>query len=233
VVIDDIAHLERYYADIVLNQNINSHNLHYRCEPYTRLLLGTKYVLLRREFWPWRKYKKEVPEVAKKVLVTMGGSDPDNVTLKVIRALAQIDIPGLEAVVVVGPANQHKEILRYAAKTSPLPIRLVENAANMPELMAWADIAVSAGGSTVWELLFLGVPIIMVMLAENQKGIIDGLSKITIAKKLGCSDEITVEKIAWVMQDLAHSRERRVFMSARGRQTVDGYGVARIIELFS
>ncbi|MGQ9755923.1 MAG: UDP-2,4-diacetamido-2,4,6-trideoxy-beta-L-altropyranose hydrolase, partial [Desulfotomaculales bacterium] len=89
LVIDDMAHLDRYNADIVLNQNIHAHNLHYFCEPYTRLLLGTKYVLLRREFWSWRNYKREVPEVAKKVLVTMGGSDPGNVTLKVIRALAE------------------------------------------------------------------------------------------------------------------------------------------------
>ncbi|MCL6557907.1 MAG: UDP-2,4-diacetamido-2,4,6-trideoxy-beta-L-altropyranose hydrolase [Firmicutes bacterium] len=231
LVIDDKAHLDRYYANIVLNQNIHAHNLHYFCEPYTRLLLGTKYVLLRREFWPWRNYKREVPEVAKKVLVTMGGSDPDNVTLKVIRALNQIDIPHLEAVVVVGPSNPHRETLRRAAESSPLSISLVENVEDMPELMAWADIAISAGGTTVWELAFLGVPMLIVMLAENQQGITEGLSVLTIAEKLGCSDEINVEKIAWVMQDLAQSRERRAFMSEKGRQIVDGYGVARVIDL--
>lgn len=229
LVIDDMAHLDRYYADIVLNQNIHAHKLNYSCEPYTRLLLGTKYVLLRREFWPWRDYKREVPEVAKKVLVTMGGSDPDNVTLKVIRALAQIDIPDLEAVVVVGPSNPHRETLRWAIESSSLPINLVENVENMPELMAWADIAISAGGTTVWELAFLGVPMLIVMLVENQGGVTEGLSALSIAEKLGCSDEITVEKIAWVMQDLAQSRERRAFMSEKGRQIVDGYGVARII----
>ena len=128
-------------------------------EAHTRLLLGTRYVLLRREFWPWRGWRREIPAVARKVLVTLGGGDPDNVTLKVIRALAQVEIEGLEAVVVVGPANPHLEELQAAVKDTPHPIRLESNVTNMPELMAWADVAITAGGSTCWETAFMGLPI--------------------------------------------------------------------------
>lgn len=233
LVIDDMAHLDRYYADIVLNQNIHAHNLHYYfCEPYTRLLLGTKYVLLRREFWPWRNYKREVPEVAKKVLVTMGGSDPDNVTLKVIKALAQIDIPDLEAVVVVGPSNPHRETLHRAAESSPLPISLVENAANMPELMAWADIAISAGGTTVWELLFLGVPTLTLPIANNQREITRVLNEWGFVEGLNwCQDVIGLEVDCLIYKRLHHiilDNDIRTLLSLRGRQLVDGCGVLRV-----
>jgi len=177
--IDDIGHAEHYSADLVLNQNIHAHEgLYQNREPYTRLLLGTRYVLLRREFLKWRGWKREIPEVARKVLVTMGGSDPDNVTLKVIQALHQVDMDGLEAIVVVGGSNPNYEELQSAVQDSRFPIRLESNVTNMPERMAWADVAVSAGGSTSWELAFMGVPILNLILAENQQQASTTLSRL-------------------------------------------------------
>ena len=157
--IDDYGHAAHYSADLVLNQNINAtEELYPSREANTRLLLGTRYVLLRREFWPWRGWRREIPAVARKVLVTLGGGDPDNVTLKVIQALAQVEIEGLEAVVVVGAANPHLQELQAVVKDLPFPIRLESNVTNMPELMAWADVAITAGGSTCWESAFMGLP---------------------------------------------------------------------------
>src|SRR5262249_32858596 len=82
LVIDDMAHLPQYYADVLLNQNMHATALHYHCNPEATLLLGSCYALLRPEFPAWRGRQRSVPEVARKVLVTMGGSDPDNVTLQ-------------------------------------------------------------------------------------------------------------------------------------------------------
>jgi len=83
--IDDYGHAGYYPADIVLNQNIHADEDLYRNRAsYTKLLLRTRYVLLRREFLRWQGYKREIPEIARKMLVTMGGSDPQNVTLKVL-----------------------------------------------------------------------------------------------------------------------------------------------------
>jgi len=122
LVIDDMAHLPHYYADIVVNQNLHAEQLHYPCEPYTQLLLGTQYVLLRREFLKGQGWKREIPEVARKVLVTLGGSDPDNVTLKVIRAINKLKIKGLEIKVVIGPSNPHMASLKEAIHHSPLTV---------------------------------------------------------------------------------------------------------------
>jgi UDP-2,4-diacetamido-2,4,6-trideoxy-beta-L-altropyranose hydrolase len=233
--IDDTAHLDRYYADIVLNQNLHAHSLHYSHAPYTRLLLGTRYALLRREFWAWRGHRREVPAVAKKVLVTMGGSDPDNVTLKVVQALVRIDIPDLEAVVVIGPSNPHREALRRAAESSPSPVSLVENVENMPELMAWADMAVSAGGTTVWELLFLGVPTLALPIADNQRESMRVLTEWGFVEGPDQDpDEIGAEAnypISIKMQRLALDEDRRTLLARRGRQLVDGRGVLRVAEV--
>ena len=85
-VINDMAHLKHYYADIVLNQNLHAEQLRYSCEPYTRLLLGTRYVLLRREFLRWQGWQREIPDIACKVLVTLGGSDPNIEIEELIRS---------------------------------------------------------------------------------------------------------------------------------------------------
>jgi len=115
--IDDCGDAKHYFADIVLNQNLHADEaLYVNKEPYTRLLLGTRYVLLRKEFLKWRGWKREIPEVGGNVLVTMGGGDPDNVTLKVIQALNQMDSPELKVKVVVGPSNRHVKELQAASR---------------------------------------------------------------------------------------------------------------------
>jgi UDP-2,4-diacetamido-2,4,6-trideoxy-beta-L-altropyranose hydrolase len=230
VFIDDIGHAEHYSADLVLNQNIHAHeDLYPNREPYTRLLLGTRYVLLRREFLKWRGWKREIPEVARKVLVTMGGSDPDNVTLKVIQALQQVDMDGLEAIVVVGGSNPNHEELQAAVQDSRFPIRLESNVTDMPELMAWADVAVSAGGSVIWELAFMGVPIIGLSRAEQEEVLLQRSTQSGISVNLGGYHNVRPGWICEVLTGLAHSKEQRLAMSRAGRSLVDGLGPDRVI----
>jgi len=231
LVIDDMAHLDHYYADILLNQNIHAKQLDYSCEPYTRLLLGTEYVLLRSEFLVWREWQREIPDVARKVLVTLGGGDPDNQTLKVIRALQQVDVEGLEAIVVVGASNPHYQELDFAIRNSPLTIRLVRNVSNMPELMAWADVAVSAGGSTCWELAFMGLPTILMALAENQKGIAGGLSEMGAVQNLGWFEQVTERHISETLLSVLNDKAQHQEMSRKGRSLVNGMGRSRVVSL--
>ena len=228
LVIDDMAHLDHYYADVVLNQNIHALQLEYSCEPYTRLLLGTDYVLLRREFWPWREWEREIPDVARKVLVTLGGGDPDNQTLKVIRALQQVNVDGLEVTVVVGASNPHFEELEFAVRHSLFDIRLVRNVSDMPELMAWADVAVTAGGSTCWEIAFLGLPNILLVLADNQKGIAEKLGKTSVVRNLGWYEGVTSKQMAETLSNLISDRKQRQQMSANGQKLVDCKGGKRV-----
>ena len=147
--IDDYGHADHYYADIVLNQNIYADmSLYKKSEPYTRFLLGPKYALLRREFLAYSGWHRDIPDIGRKILVTLGGSDPGNATLSIIDAVKAVDVSGLEVMVVVGGANQHFDLIHASVRDLP-NFTLVKNAGNMPELMAWADIAISARGKHV------------------------------------------------------------------------------------
>jgi UDP-2,4-diacetamido-2,4,6-trideoxy-beta-L-altropyranose hydrolase len=227
--IDDYGHAGHYYADIVLNQNLHAENLTYSCEPYAKLLLGSKYVLLRREFLKWRGWKREIPEVARKVLVTMGGSDPENVTLKVINAINMVDFGPLEVAVVVGPTNPHYEALERAARASRHSIVLMRNVPDMPELMSWADVAIAAGGTTCWELAFMGLPTVLIVMAENQTLIARSLNEKRIAYNLGWREMVNYNDIVKATSTLSIDYKQRFHMSQEAQKTVDGEGVKRIL----
>jgi UDP-2,4-diacetamido-2,4,6-trideoxy-beta-L-altropyranose hydrolase len=226
LLLDDYGHAGDYCADLVLNQNLSADAaLYTRRAPHTRLLLGTRYALLRREFLAWRDWKREIPAVARKVLVTLGGADPDNVTGKVIEALRGLDV---EAKIVVGGSNPHLESLRSSISNLPSPVRLAVDAPNMPELMAWADVAVAAAGSTSWELAFMGLPAVVMVLAENQVGIAASLEREGLSVNLGAHKGVTIEKITSALQSLFAYPPRRRAMSRRGRAMVDGLGGERV-----
>lgn len=229
LVIDDLAALPHYHADVLLNQNFNAEQLNYSCETETQRLLGTRYALLRPEFLRWRDWQRTTRETANRILVTLGGSDPDNITLKVIQALQQIKLPALEAKIIVGPANTHLETLREVAYRSEDKIQILTNVNNMPELMTWADVAVSAGGSTCWELAFMGVPILVTVIAENQQLIAESLCQKGIAVNLGTANMLLPDIVAQTITDLLNSAERRDEMTVKSRGLVDGEGADRAV----
>jgi len=200
--IDDCGHSDHYYADLVLNQNISADASFYaHREPDTRLLLGTRYALLRREFKQWCGWQREIPTVARKVLVTLGGGDPENVTLKVVQALEHVSIAGLEAKIIVGPANPNLQILEREI-SDHTNLQLITNATNMPALMEWADITVSAGGSTCWEMALMGLPQVIICLADNQISNAEVLDRDTISVNLGWHQDISEERIVWELRNL-------------------------------
>jgi UDP-2,4-diacetamido-2,4,6-trideoxy-beta-L-altropyranose hydrolase len=228
--LDDYGHSEHYCADLVLNQNAHAQEDFYRNRAAgTRLLLGPRYALLRREFLGCKSWKRAITPVGRKVLVTLGGSDPDNVTLRVIEALRLLRIEGLSATVVVGGANPHMKSLAEAVSDRGGIIRLVQNAPNMPELMAWADLAVAGAGSTCWEMSLLGLPSLLVDQAENQVPIAHKLDEMGVARHLGGCRDVRPAGIAAQLERLLLSADERAAMSRRGRELVDGEGAQRVV----
>ena len=230
LVVDDLARLSHYYADILLNQNLYAPRLRYECEPETCMLLGTGYALLRKEFTAWSGYRREIPDLARRVLVTLGGSDPENLTAMVIQALGEVPVPGLQATVVIGASNPHAAALAELVKGSPFPVSLVYDATNMPELMAEADIAVSSGGSVCWELAFMGLPAAILAWVDNQYPIGEALHEAGAAIDLRTATkmDITTASMAIILKQLLEDGEMRRQMSSRGQQLVDGKGGSRV-----
>jgi UDP-2,4-diacetamido-2,4,6-trideoxy-beta-L-altropyranose hydrolase len=230
LVIDDYGHDSRYCADLVLNQNIHAApDLYEDKEPNTTLLLGTRYALIRREFLAWQTYLREIPPKAYRILISLGGGDPENVTQKVLRALNQVYLKPLEATVIVGGANPHVKELSIEIKKIQHSVLLLKDVSNMPELMARADVAITAGGSTCWETAFMGLPALMIILADNQRPSTEKLAALGIAVNLGWHANASAAKIARDLTRLIKDPILRAELSQTGRKLVDGYGAARVL----
>ena len=227
--VDDLGQCEQYSADLVLNQNVHASEYMYASrEAYTRLLLGPRFAMLRRDFRRWSRWQREIIPNGRRVLVTMGGSDPDNITAIVLQALHAVKIDGLDVIAVLGGSNPHFGFLERFANHSP-PVRFLRDAANMPELMAWADIAVSAAGSTCAEMCLLRLPAILLDLATNQVPVAQELGRRRAAIHLGSSKAVTAAEIAGSVQSLLLWKELRASLSLRCRELVDGEGAERVM----
>jgi UDP-2,4-diacetamido-2,4,6-trideoxy-beta-L-altropyranose hydrolase len=226
--LDDYGHSSHYWADLVLNQNAQANaSLYAERESSTQLLLGPDYCLLRREFAAWRGWKREIAPVGSKVLVTMGGSDPDNCTATVIEAMGSKS--RVDVTVVAGGSNPHFDSLQRLTAQGGGRFRLLQSVANMPELMAWSDLAVSGAGSTCWEMCLLQLPMVLIDLADNQKPIARALEQLGAAIHLGASRDVTASEIAKRVSSVLVSESERAALSRNCGEFVDGRGAERVL----
>jgi len=231
LVIDDLGRLPPFDADLVLNQNLGAEQTDYPCDEYTTLLLGSPYVLLRQEYLARGCPERKIPELAQNVLVTLGGADPKNVTGMVAAGLAEMDLRDLEVRVVVGAANRHVKSLEQEFGRFPANWRLLKNVDDMPGLVAWADVAVAAAGTTAWELAFSGLPAALLALADHQLPVAERLAAAGAATSLGRADGLTHERIAAELSGLSKDAALRRRQSETGPLLVDGRGASRVVEV--
>jgi UDP-2,4-diacetamido-2,4,6-trideoxy-beta-L-altropyranose hydrolase len=237
--VDDNGHAEHYSADLILNQNPHaSESLYSHREPYTRLLLGPRYAMLRREFWEWRKWKREIRENGTRILIVMGGSDPENLTRRVIEALESVQRFPLELLAVVGGSNPHLAEIEAAVVGCRHSIRLVKDATNMAELMAWADFAISAAGSICWEFCALALPALLVPVAPNQVASAESLQCMGVAKLFSHGrqvrpEEFCREELAREAVNLISLPSERQSLSQRSHALVDAQGAHRVVAVLT
>jgi UDP-2,4-diacetamido-2,4,6-trideoxy-beta-L-altropyranose hydrolase len=227
--IDDYVHCKGYTADIVLNQNMYANSTMYRDKaPHSKILTGPSYALLRAEFAGKRPGDGKVPRIAKNILVTLGGSDKDNLTARVVRALDRSRFKNIEVRVVVGAINQNaEEIVRICAE-SKKKMRVLVNIDNMAELMDWADLAISAGGTTAYELAITRTPSVMLVSAENQRLNAAEFCKRGFAQIVEDPFGIADNELMECFDSVISSSERRKKMVAGLKGVVDGRGPERV-----
>lgn len=226
LVVDDYGHAEIYSAELLLNQNVSaSAALYENRAPDARLLLGPRYALLRDEV-ARAEPRPEAEGFGRRILVTMGGADPTNATEAVLDALGWIDDLDLQIRALVGPANPHGD--RLSAKAGP-QVTLLGPQDAMADLLKWADLAVTAAGTTTYELCRLGVPMLLVVLAENQGPPAEAFAREGIAEHLGWHPNLDPEGVAAAVRRLLVDPARRREMQALGRARVDGRGADRVL----
>lgn len=235
MVIDDLAD-RPHDCDLLLDQNLGCAGAHYaalvpqRCE----LLVGPHNALLRPEFAQLRAaslLRRRHGEL-QSILVTMGGVDKDNVTGQVLDALAECDLPSDATItVVMGPTAPWLDHVRAAAANMPQPIRVLVNVRDMARLMADTDLAIGAAGTTSWERCCLGVPSLVLAIADNQRPIAEALDAAGVACYAPPSNNDTTFDLKAFFASvarLAFDVDRRNMMIESAAALTDGRGASRV-----
>lgn len=199
---------------VIVNQNIVE-IVSYDAPSDGQLLLGPRYALIREEFFPYRRHHNGKPTHA---LVTMGGSDITGVGADLAAAAVELH-PELDVTLMQGPAAKSKTAMGVDVVTDP---------SDVASTFASADLAISAAGSTTWELLYLGVPTALVQVADNQATTGPGAQRTGAAIFLGRAVE-AVARLEVALDALTETPRRRSLSSAAMR-LVDGRGADRVLE---
>ncbi|KPA09276.1 pseudaminic acid biosynthesis-associated protein PseG [Candidatus Magnetomorum sp. HK-1] len=197
LIIDDNSEHEHYFADIILNPNIYGTKDFYpdeKIEPYTQLLIGREYVLLRKEFAKYKKYDKNFFSNRNNILITMGGGDPENVTLLVLKAINELNLNELNNIVIIGANNPNLESLNSYALNMCCNFQLFYNVKDMPSLLEWAHLVISATGSSCYEFNYMKVPFINITIAENQVNLAN-MTHLLGGYSLGWYNNISIAKL--------------------------------------
>ena len=232
LVIDDLAD-RPHSCDLLLDQNWFGYDTPTRYRnlvpPHCKCYLGPEYALLKPEYAQLRESMPLRDGTVRRVLVFLGGSDPTNQTGKVLTALMQPSFAHLQVDVVIG--QNHPDVEGIAAQAvARSGTTLHQSLPTLAHLMARADLMISAGGSTTWERMCLGLPAIVISLAANQTSTNVALMNAGYINFLGASDEVSVADIAHALQRDLDNPELRREQSHRCQNMVTGLGVRVLCE---
>lgn len=204
IVIDDLAN-RNHQCDILIDQNLYSdmHDRYNSLVPNNcKKFLGPEFSLIRKEFFELKSTVR-VREKCKNVLVSFGGSDPTGEISKVLSALENNaeKFRNLFFHFVAGPANVKQEELRQRSEKLS-NIKFYTQIDNMAELLSKVDLAIGGGGISLWERCFMGVPSIVIIVAENQRKAIEEAEDRQLLWNLGTSQEVTSNLIAQTLKDI-------------------------------
>jgi UDP-2,4-diacetamido-2,4,6-trideoxy-beta-L-altropyranose hydrolase len=227
MVIDDLAD-RRHDCDLLLDQNFYSDmQTRYidKVSSNCKLLLGTRYALLREEFRKLREQIKPRTGKVKRILLFFGGIDADNYTSLAIEALATMN-SALHVDVVIGATHPYRELIQHNCNIQGFVCHV--QTTRMAELMAEADLAIGAGGTAIWERCCLGLPSISFCVAENQ------IKQIADAAEAGLlySAENSlnfVDMIRHHIKGLLENPALLKLISKSEMKAVDGKGVKRVV----
>ena len=221
-----------YPVHTLINYNIYgvAELYHPASEEVQNFLLGPKYVPLRKEFL---SSNYQVRESAENVLITTGGGDKYNIAGEILqKALEDTGSKQLHYHVICGVFNKHLKFLQEIAEKHE-NVHLYQNVKNMSELMNLCDIAISAAGSTLYELCAVGTPILCFSFVDNQEPMVKSFVEKNIVYYGGNyleEPETMVDILLNKVVELKENLSARLEFSERERTLVDGKGALRIAE---
>ncbi len=222
VYIDDNKRLE-YPRGVVLNGNIYAEGMAYPEKREMVYLLGTKYTPLRKEFWFFPE--KKVKEKLEKVMITFGGDDKRRLTSNILKLLVK-SFPDVTKVVIIGKGFKDMDFYEGYGVT----LIWHPDGIKMRDIMLDVDIAVSAGGQTIYELARTGTPPVVVGVAENQRNNIIAWKDRGFIRYAGWwDDKYLYENVILGVKALI-PYETRKKLADFGRSLIDGKGALRVVD---
>ncbi len=221
IYLDDVG--KNYNVDMVINPSCKANHLDYKSKIR---LLGNQYTILSHTYWN-QGFNNELKKVSS-VMITMGGVDHYNLSSLVINYLNQIDST-LKVNIIIGPYYDNKAKIMKSIEQSNLNVEIFEGLTNIYPVICMSDIAISAGGTSVYELAATSTPMIGISLWENQKNNIDCLSSNNAILPLYYSTKKEFNSELYdSMKELINNSMLRISMAKSSRNYIDGQGVRRI-----
>ena len=230
--IDDLAD-RRHDCDLLLDPTLGRKPADYvtLTPANCSMLLGPDFALLRPQFLAARAAaleRRKLQHAARRILVSLGGTDPSNLSLKVLRSITLSGVKASVDLVSCGAAS-HLHELHTLAASSPLEINLHTGVEDMAGLMTNADLAVGAAGTSAWERCTLGLPSLMLITADNQEGVAQSLVQAEAAVSMGPHETVTEQQLATEISALATDTHYLNKMATHAGGLCDGRGTQRTL----
>ncbi len=228
MVIDDLA--DRHHdCDLLLDQNLIAdmgHRYDGKLPAHCGRMLGPDYALLQPQYAELHPRTPSREGPVQRVLIYFGGADTENLTGRAIAAFAALHREDIALDVVINPSGLQAEAVREQVRSQPY-ITLHEGVPSLAPLMVKADLAIGAGGATSWERCCLGLPTLIITLAENQKPIAAELDRRGLARWLGHHDEVDEATLTQALEEVTASKLSPAW-SETCQRLVDGRGTERV-----
>ena len=215
-------------ADVVINSIVEGPESKDFTRNGTRYLKGARFKILSPDF------DVQYPDVQKdnipKVVVTLGGGDLTSSLPKVLKAVAGIK-RDVHLTVIAGPAYQGFESLKNEVKRLPLHIGLHREVSNMAKVLSGKDIAITAGGGTLYEIAYMGIPGIALCQCDHQEKNASIFESMGTVINLGNALEVSLKEISRTLATLLSDPVKRKEMSRKGKELIDGKGRERVTKI--
>ncbi|MDQ3139126.1 MAG: UDP-2,4-diacetamido-2,4,6-trideoxy-beta-L-altropyranose hydrolase [Pseudomonadota bacterium] len=228
MVIDDLANRD-HDCDLLVDQTFgrDAADYHARLSPNAHVAAGSAYALLSDEFAVQRVVslaRRRASASVRSVLISLGSTDIGGISARALQATLDADV-GARVMVVLGKNAPSMARVAELARTHAA-IEIIHDSREMARLMVEADLAVGAGGVSAWERCCLGLPTVMIALAENQKLVLANLGLIGAAAIVDDPAQLTA-----TIRGLASDQQMRFSMVAAAAAIVDGCGANRVADL--
>lgn len=222
--IDD-NYLYDYPSHLVINPNIYAEKSSYKGRKTTNYLIGGEYCILRKEFR--EECTKKISVDVNNILITMGGTDVNNVTTFIINSIKELKDFTINVVISNGYRNI-KAIENIANKSKS--INLIYNPKNMKTVMERCDICISSSGTTTYELASVGVPTLLIIQAQNQLRIAKFMEDYGAMINLGWYCELKKENLIKNIITITKDYELRLNLSEKLKQLININGVKNVVD---